>query len=226
MPHHAQIQFHSSNVKQLRLKYPDAVIMVFAKAPIPGQVNTRLVPFISAERAAQLQRELIHDRLHECISAALCDVQLCCSPDTEHACFVDCALRYSLSLRQQQGADLGERMAHGQQCALQTYRKAIIIGSDAPALKASAIEQAILALDHSELVIVPAKDGGYVLIGVNDWIPELLVNVEWGTAQVLAQTLRNADRLGMRYSLLAECWDVDRPEDFLRYRTFESNPEV
>ncbi len=195
--------------------------MVFAKAPVPGRVNTRLVPFVSAEQAAQLQAELIHDRLRECTSSALCDVQLWCSPNTRHTCFVECNSCYSLSLRQQQGADLGERMAFGQQQALQRYRKAIIIGTDAPALKADAIEQAIVALDRNEVVITPAEDGGYVLIGVNGWIPGLLVDVEWGMGQVLSQTIRNADRLGLRYELLSECWDIDRPDDLVRYRAMQ-----
>lgn len=207
---------------QQQLKYPDAVVLLFAKAPVPGEVNTRLVPFISAEQAAQLQEELIHDRLRECTSAALCDVQLWSSPDTRHACFVECTSRYRLSLHQQQGSDLGERMAYGQQRALQRYHKVIIIGSDAPALKADVIEQAINALDQSEVVIVPAEDGGFVLIAVNRWIPHMLDNVDWGTARVLAQTLQNADRLGFRYSMLDECWDIDRPEDLLLYRKIQS----
>jgi len=210
---------------QSRLKHPDTVIMVFAKAPVPGRVNTRLVPFVSAEQAAQLQTELIHDRLRECTSSALCDVQLWCSPDTRHPCFVVCNSCYSLSLHQQQGADLGERMAFGQQQALQTYRKAVIIGTDAPALKADVIEQAILALDTNAVVITPAEDGGYVLIGVNGLIPGLLVDIEWGMGQVLSQTIRNVDQLGLRYELLGECWDIDRPEDLMRYRAMQSGTQ-
>jgi rSAM/selenodomain-associated transferase 1 len=206
---------------QAQLKYPDAVVMVFAKAPVPGQVNTRLLPVVSAEQAAQLQVELIHDRLRECTSSLLSDVQLWCSPDTGHACFTECSSRYPVRLHQQQGGDLGERMAFGQRQALQRYRKAVIIGTDAPALKADAIEQAILALDRNDVVITPAEDGGYVLIGVSGWIPGLLINVEWGMGQVLSQTLRNVDRLGLGYELLGECWDVDRPEDLLRYRRMQ-----
>jgi hypothetical protein len=207
---------------QAQLKYPDAVIMVFAKAPIPGQVNTRLVPYISAEQAAELHAELLHDRLRECTNAALCDVQLWCSPDTMHACFVECGSTYPLTLHRQHGVDLGERMAHAQRQAIRTYRKTIIIGTDAPALKSDAIEQAIDALDHSEAVIAPAEDGGYVLIAVNGWIPGLLVDIEWGSRQVLVQTLRNAARLGLRCKLLDECWDIDRPEDLVRFRSLQS----
>lgn len=208
------------------MKYPDAVILVYAKAPVPGQVNTRLVPFISAEQAAQLQAELIHDRLRECTSKMLCDVQLWCSPDTTHACFVECASRYRLTLHPQQGNGLGERMAYGQRQALQSYGKAIIIGTDAPALNVGVIEQAVVALDNSELVLVPAEDGGYVLIAVNGWIPDLLVNVEWDSGQVLAQTLRNAVQLDLRCSLLAESWDIDRPQDLIRYRKLQSGRQA
>jgi len=208
------------------LKYAEAVILVFAKAPVPGQVNTRLLPFISAEQAALLQAELIHDRLRECTAAMLCDVQLWCSPDTKHDCFGECALLYPLSLHLQQGADLGERMAYGLRSALQSYSRVIIIGTDAPALHADAIEQAIIALNDCELVLVPAEDGGYVLIAVNTWVPGLFADVEWDSGRVLAQTLRNADRPGLRYRLLAGCWDIDRPEDLVRYRMMQSEGQV
>lgn len=207
---------------QPKLKYPDAVIMIFAKAPLPGQVNTRLVPFISARDAAELQAEFIHERARECVSAALCEVQLWCSPDNRHPCFVECGSRYPLTLHEQQGANLGERMAFGQRRALKSHGKAVIIGTDAPALKADVIEQAILALDQHDVVLVPAEDGGYVLIAVNTWFNGLLDDVEWGQGQVLAQTLRNVDSLGLSCDLLDECWDIDRPADLIRYRSMKS----
>ena len=109
------------------MKYPDCAILIFAKAPVSGQVKTRLVPYITAGQAASLHEELTHDRLRMCTTADLCDVQLWCSPDTKHLFFSDCRQRYGISLHTQTGKDLGERMSAALQTMLGRYNKVIII---------------------------------------------------------------------------------------------------
>ena len=200
------------------MKYTDSVILIFSKAPVAGQVKTRLVPHISAEQAAGLHEELTHNRLQMCVSAKLCDVQLWCSPDVHHPFFVDCSNIYGVSLQAQYGSDLGERMSLAIETTLSRYKKVIVIGTDAPALEASQVEAAIGQLDSADLTLVPAEDGGYVLIGASRHHGALLANVPWGTKEVLSSTVRNAETLGFNYGLLSECWDVDRPEDLRRYR--------
>ena len=200
------------------MKFTDCVILIFSKAPVVGQVKTRLVPFISAEQAARLHAELTHDRLQMCTTAALCDVQLWCSPDTGHPFFIGCEQRYSIELRTQAGKDLGERMANAIECMQKRYKKIIIIGADAPALDSDTIEKVIDALDKNEIVLVPAEDGGYVLLGAASYREGMLSDVPWGSESVLASTLRNIGRLGLKHCLLGTCWDVDRPEDLERYR--------
>lgn len=205
-------------MKVQRIKYPDCAILVFSKAPVVGQVNTRLVPYITAEQAASLHEELTHDRLRMCTTADLCDVELWCSPDTRHPFFFDCRQRYGVQLQTQNGNDLGERMSAALQKMLGRYKKVIIIGTDAPALDIDTIDAVVNQLEHSDIVLVPAEDGGYVLLGASKHHQDLLVDVPWGTEGVLASTVRNIERLGLSYSLLGECWDVDRPEDLERYR--------
>lgn len=205
-------------MKVQRIKYPDCAILVFSKAPVVGQVNTRLVPYITAEQAASLHEELTHDRLRMCTTADLCDVELWCSPDTRHPFFFDCRQRYGVQLQTQNGNDLGERMSAALQTMLGRYKKIIIIGTDAPALDIDTIDAVVSQLEHSDIVLVPAEDGGYVLLGASKHHQDLLVDVPWGTEGVLASTVRNIERLGLSYSLLGECWDVDRPEDLERYR--------
>lgn len=205
-------------MKVQRIKYPDCAILVFSKAPVVGQVNTRLVPYITAEQAASLHEELTHDRLRMCTTADLCDVELWCSPDTRHPFFFDCRQRYGVQLQTQNGNDLGERMSAALQTMLGRYKKIIIIGTDAPALDIDTIDAVVNQLEHSDIVLVPAEDGGYVLLGASKHHQDLLVDVPWGTEGVLASTVRNIERLGLSYSLLGECWDVDRPEDLERYR--------
>lgn len=207
-------------MKGQRIKYPDCAILVFSKAPVVGQVNTRLVPYITAEQAASLHEELTHDRLRMCTTADLCDVELWCSPDTRHPFFFDCRQRYGVQLQTQNGNDLGERMSAALQTMLGRYKKIIIIGTDAPALDIDTIDAVVNQLEHSDIVLVPAEDGGYVLLGASKHHQDLLVDVPWGTENVLASTVRNIERLGLSYSLLGECWDVDRPEDLERYKSW------
>jgi rSAM/selenodomain-associated transferase 1 len=199
------------------VKYPDCAILVFAKAPVAGQVKTRLVPYVTAGQATSLYEELTRDRLRMCTTADLCDVQLWCSPDTGHPFFSDCRQRYGVQLHAQTGNDLGERMSAAMQTMLGRYNKVIIIGTDAPALDINTIDAVVKQLGHSDIVLVPAEDGGYVLLAASRHQQGLLVDVPWGTKSVLASTVRNIERLGLSYSLLGECWDVDRPEDLERY---------
>jgi len=202
------------------MKYPDSVILIFSKAPVVGQVNTRLVPYITAEQAANLHEELAHDRLKMCTSADLCDVQLWCSPDTEHQFFSDCRQRYGVQLHSQSGNDLGERISGALKVLLGQYKKIIIIGTDAPALDIDSIDAVINELERRDIVLVPAEDGGYVLLAASTYHEDLLVDVPWGSDTVLASTVRNIESLGLSYSLLGTCWDVDRPEDLERYRNW------
>ena len=88
------------------MKHTDAIVLVFSKAPVAGEVNTRLTPYISHHEAADLQRELVHNRLVMLESSSLCRYQLWCAPDTHHPFFADCASRYGIDLKTQTGADL------------------------------------------------------------------------------------------------------------------------
>jgi rSAM/selenodomain-associated transferase 1 len=202
----------------LQTKNTEHAILVFSKAPVAGQVNTRLVPYITAEQAALLHEELTHDRLQMCTSAGTCDVQLWCSPDTSHRFFVDCQHRYGVQLKQQYGSDLGERISNALKTMLGSYTKIVIIGSDAPVLDMNIIDAAFNQLEHKEIVMVPAEDGGYVLLGATVQHDDMLKDVPWGTEKVLASTLDNIERLNFDYALVGQSWDVDRPEDLERYR--------
>ena len=198
-------------------KHPDCIILVFAKAPIAGTVKTRLVPHITHEQAAELQQELIHDRLQMCRSSRLCDIQLWCSPDVNHEFFGVCSDLYGVTLRQQKGDELGERMMNAIKQSLTNNKKVIIIGTDAPALDAELLDKAITALNQRQIVLVPAEDGGYVLLGAVVHNDKLLEGVSWGEVDVLSNTCSNIERLNLSYELVDQCWDVDRPEDLERY---------
>jgi rSAM/selenodomain-associated transferase 1 len=194
-------------------------MMIFCKAPIPGQVKTRMMPELTAEQAAELHIELSTHTLQRATRNNLCPVQLWCSPATVHAFFTASAETYPIALRQQQGADLGERMHRAFCSALTDYDHALLIGCDCPSLTEQDLEQALAALiQDNDVVLAPAEDGGYVLIGLNSPHPELFADMPWGTSQVLHQTRNRIEHFNLRCHALNKQWDVDTTEDLTRYR--------
>lgn len=200
------------------MRYNDSVILLFAKAPVEGKVNTRLIADIGISAATELQHELIHDRLTMLSRANLCDVRLMCAPDTRHDCFLQCEQQYPIGLFEQSGSDLGERMYNGIQGALRQYKYCIVIGTDAPALDEIIIKQALDTLHQgTDIVFVPAEDGGYVLAGMQQAHDFLFQEISWGSAEVMQQSRNKLEINKFVYKELATCWDVDRLEDYQRY---------
>jgi rSAM/selenodomain-associated transferase 1 len=127
--------------------------------------------------------------------------------------------QFALPLHLQAAGDLGQKMLHGFASALDAGAdQAVLIGSDCPAMTAEYIRQACAALRASDLVLGPAEDGGYVLIGCKQVYAELFANIPWGSDKVLARTLEQAEQLELSVTLLATLWDVDRPEDWARFQ--------
>ncbi len=201
--------------------YENSVILLFAKAPVAGKVNTRLIADIGVQAATELQFDLIHHRLAMLSEANLCDVRLLCAPDQQEKTFLSCKKQYPITLHKQLGDDLGVRMFNGVFDALQKYTYCIVIGTDAPALDAQKIKQAIDVLhDGTEVVFVPAEDGGYVLVAMRQAYKCLFENISWGSAQVMQQSRDLLDKNNISFQELACCWDVDELEDYQRYLKF------
>jgi rSAM/selenodomain-associated transferase 1 len=204
------------------MKYPDTVILLFAKAPVAGKVNTRLIADIGVQAATLLQRDLIAQRLSMLTQANLCAVSLMCSPDVHDDYFVHCKTQYPISLLAQSGEDLGKRMLNGIKQALQQYKYCIVIGTDAPVLDEALISQAIERLKTgAEVVFVPAEDGGYVLVGLQKPYEFLFQGISWGSAEVMQQSRSKLKINGISFDELATCWDIDRLEDYQRYLVFK-----
>ena len=200
------------------MKFHDTVILLFAKAPVAGNVNTRLIPDIGVQAATQLQHDLIDQRLSMLMQANLCAVCLMCSPDVHDEYFVHCKEHYPITLLAQSGADLGARMLNGIKQALQQYKYCIVIGTDAPALDEVLLGQAIERLKTgAEVVFVPAEDGGYVLAGLQKPYEFLFKDINWGSAKVMSQSRSKLKKNSISFDELATCWDIDRLEDYQRY---------
>jgi len=207
------------------MRYPNARLLIFCKAPIEGEVKTRLTSAITPQQAVEVHKQLTRQTLALATAENLCPIQLWCSPETQHSFFKECQEKYPLTLHQQQGIDLGEKMYHAFKIALQQSQQVLLIGCDCPSLQVKDLIRALEALMQGfDVVLAPAEDGGYTLIGLKQALLELFVHVNWGTNQVLKTTLLKVHQQGLNVHLLAEQWDVDYPEDLRRYqREFDKN---
>lgn len=202
-------------------RFPLATLAIMAKAPIPGQVKTRLIPALSAEAAARLHTALLRKTGREMLHANLCPVQLWCSPDTGHPEFVGLEL-LGAALKTQCRGDLGARMAYAARESLEKANQIIIIGTDCPALDPLYVENAIIALmNGNDAVVGPAEDGGYCLLGLTRTDGELFRNMPWGGAEVLNETRQRLEKLRWRWAELSPLWDIDRPEDLQRLKNMD-----
>ena len=190
-----------------------ARILVFAKAPVPGQAKTRLIPALGAEGAADLHRRLLQDTVARLCAAALGAVELWVTPDGGHPCFRALVERWPISLHAQSGPDLGARLDHASREALGRGDAAILVGCDCPGLTADYVATALRVLTSQDAVLGPALDGGYVLLGIKRPEPELFRDMPWGGDHVAELTAGRLDALGRRWSRLPPLQDIDRPED-------------
>jgi len=195
----------------------DAAVIVFARAPLPGRAKTRLVPKLGAWGAARLQAQLTERALRSALASRCGPVELHGTPGNRHPFFLRERGRLGIFVRKQSGRDLGERMHHALAVALRRHRYAILIGVDAPELRARDLRRARRLLRAgSDMVFAPAEDGGYALIGCRRAPRPVFEHVDWGGNEVWSQTVQRLERLRLRWRALRMVWDVDRPEDLVR----------
>ena len=192
-------------------------VIVLARAPTPGAVKTRLVPLLGAEGAAALHARLVKRTLHTARAASFRRVELHATPGMDDPFFRFCAAHYSTALVAQAEGDLGARMLAAFESTLVDCPRALLVGSDCPALSARHLRQADGALrDGADAVFVPCEDGGYALIGLRRVDAHLFDGIEWGGNEVMADTRARLAGLGWHHRELETLWDVDRPEDYQR----------
>lgn len=197
----------------------EGAIVVFAKAPIPGQVKTRLCPPLTPDEAATVHGSFVLDTLERTRTAVSkfrlsVDRYLACSPSSNLAFFKIMEERQAVTLLDQVGNDLGAKMngvfdilfARG-------YRRVVIVGTDVPSLPLESYQQAVQLLDQHDTVLGPAVDGGYYLIGLKKPAPSLFQDIPWSTDRVLALTKEKARELNLTLGLLREWRDVDTIDD-------------
>jgi len=192
--------------------------MVFTRTPVPGKVKTRLIPMLGEEGAADLYRELLERALATAVEADIGDVQLHCWPEIDHPWLRAMQNDYPVRLVQQQGTELGGRMHRAFANALVHYGTAILVGCDIPELGEDDLRLAREKLAENEVVLGPAEDGGYYLVGLNRPCPALFEDIPWGGDKVLPKTRDRIRQQGLHCFELPVRWDVDWPRDVGRYR--------
>lgn len=204
-----------SNIKRI-------AIAIMAKAPVPGLAKTRLIPSLGAHAAAVLQERLTERTVATALAATIGPVTLWCTPDPSHVSFRELVARHKIALKRQPAGDLGQRMLAAM---LPNASATLVIGTDCPALTAEHLRAAADALrDGADVVLIPAEDGGYVLIGARAAHAELFTRIAWGTSAVLAETRMRISKLGLAAVELSTLWDVDIENDLARLE--REHPEL
>jgi rSAM/selenodomain-associated transferase 1 len=199
---------------------PNSTLLIqFARAPVVGQVKTRMMPDLTPQQACELHCELVLWTSATLAESGLGEIQLSVAGAAAHPLFDRCLALGVNEISPQRGADLGERMYRAIHAGLQRYTNVILVGSDCPAIEGAYLAQALRALDRAPLVLGPARDGGYVLIGAREIHRGLFEGIPWGTEQVYSKTIEAIGNLGLNWAALTVLADVDRPEDLAAWYT-------
>jgi uncharacterized protein len=186
-------------------------LIIFTRYPEPGQVKTRLIPLLGPQRAADLHRRLAVHTLAWAHELAREDgVELVVHFDGgDEQLMEECFGNTFLFIPQGSG-DLGERLTAA---LADICGPTIVIGTDCPALTPDQVRGAILALRCADVVLGPATDGGYYLVGLKAPQPQLFTDIPWGTDRVCETTRQRARTVDLSVQLLQALPDIDRPED-------------
>lgn len=203
--------------------------IVLTKAPVAGLVKTRLIPALGERGARDVYVRLLQrleKTLKKLLSSSDTRVALWIAGDMQHEAF-DAWRTLPFNnenigfYAQDEGGDLGQRMAQAVQFSLARGYTPVLLGVDVPDLDTSYLFNCLQQLHQHDLVISPAEDGGYGLLGMKYFYTELFQKKAWGTEIVFTQTLKNLDELKLHqdvsFSILPTVWDVDEPEDVTRF---------
>ena len=194
----------------------ERLLQQFAREPVPGQVKTRLQTELSPEQACEVHSELVAFTAGRLLASQLGPVELWVAGDRQAPLFLQCREAGVAAVEQQPEGNLGQRMHHALSAGLARAGRVCLVGSDCPFLDRSYLKEAFEQLEQHDLILGPALDGGYVLIGASRPLPMALFSgVSWGSDRVLEQSLERADRCGLSYALLSVQRDIDRPQDLV-----------
>ena len=193
---------------------PNHVVGVFAKAPVEGRVKTRLAADVGDARAVEIYRAMGRSTLDALRGGSYRLIVFGTPADPDSLTSIaDWLSRDGIEVKAQSGGDLGRRMANAAEDVLAEAKAVVIVGTDIPGIDEATVTEAFRRLRDHDVVIGPATDGGYYLVGLSCPRPELFEGIEWSTSRVLAQTLDRITSHGLSVALLEEKSDVDTVDD-------------
>ena len=187
-------------------------IVIFAKAPVPGSVKTRLIPALGKAGAARLAQRMLAETVGHALAAGLAATELCAAPPPGDPQWSG-HLPAGVQLSGQGPGDLGDRLGRAAMRVIQSGERVLLIGTDCPALSARRLGEAAAKLDSHDAVIHPARDGGYVLLGLARTDPALFSGIAWSTDTVAAATIDRIGALGWSLFVGDTLTDIDEPAD-------------
>lgn len=199
------------------MQFPNARILIFSRVPRAGQVKTRLIPLLGEAGASAFHAACLKHTLARILQSHLAPVELWLDEDPGDDLGFLSDMARDCQLRVQCEGDLGQRMAHAVACGAPGKGPALLVGTDAPLLDAGYLGRALARLDRGDGVVMgPAEDGGYVLLGLWRAWPALFQDIPWGGERVAEITRERCRRQGLDLYELPSLWDLDRPADIAR----------
>ncbi len=187
-------------------------IVIFAKAPVPGSVKTRLIPLLGKVGAARLARRMLADTVEQAFAAGLATPELCGTPHPDDSAWTG-HLPAGVRLSDQGPGDLGQRLAAAAKRVIDGGERVLLIGTDCPELDGKRLFEAASKLESHDAIIHPARDGGYVLLGLARTDPSLFGDIAWSTDTVAATTIARIRALGWSLFVGDIMSDIDEPAD-------------
>lgn len=188
-------------------------IVIFAKAPQPGLAKSRLIPVLGSDGAAALARRFLAQTLDVALAASVGKVELCVTPAMTDPIWQSLGIPAAVQLTDQGEGDLGERMARASRRVTGSGEAVLLIGTDCPELGARELQVAAKSLQQCDATLFPTADGGYALLGVNQFHPSLFSDIAWSTETVFFETLGRLGNLGWSVHSHPRLHDIDVPAD-------------
>jgi uncharacterized protein len=188
-------------------------IIIFTKAAQPGFTKTRLIPALGNQGAADLAKRMLMHTLNQSLEANVGSVEICVTPPATDSIWQNFAVSGELEYSDQGKGDLGERLSRVTQRVINNGESVLLIGTDCTQLTATHLQQAKDALRYFDSILIPATDGGYVLLGLNFFHSSLFESIKWSTCTVCSETIDQLNKLGRSVLSFPSMHDIDEPKD-------------
>ncbi len=188
-------------------------LYLFAKAPVPGQVKTRMQPQLTAVQSARLATQMLRQSVEKVCQFWRGKLILTVSPTSDYPLFQDLARNNNLDLEIQMAGDLGEKMLYVLRKGIAQFGSAVVMGSDVPHITDEILIEVHRLVTQKNNVIGPTRDGGFYLLGLNKMANAMFEGVDWGSERVMTRLCQNFQGLGIGLSLCSELRDIDNWDD-------------